>query len=101
LFELEVVALSTGQRPTWKQSFLRMMGLVGIPAVVAWTVELVHELTDLFPNDLADLFTLGWFVLATLALLHAAARVQAKRSPWDRIAGTMVRYRAPRTRESV
>jgi uncharacterized RDD family membrane protein YckC len=101
LFELEVVDLSTGQRPTWKQSFLRMFVLVGIPAVLAWTLELAHEVADLFPNDLADLLALAWFVLCTLALIHAAARVQGKRTPWDRVAGTMVRYRAPRTREPV
>ncbi|HSD88757.1 MAG TPA: protein kinase [Kofleriaceae bacterium] len=101
LFELEVVDLATGRRPSWKQSFLRTLAFIGIPAVLAWSIELAHELADLFANDLAVLLALGWFVLCTLALIHAASRVQGKRTPWDRVAGTMVRYRAPRTREPV
>jgi hypothetical protein len=35
-------------------------------------------------------------VVMCLMLLHAALRVPGKRAPWDRAAGTMVRYRTTR-----
>jgi hypothetical protein len=35
-------------------------------------------------------------ILVVLSLVHAALRVPGKRAPWDRAAGTMVRYRTSR-----
>jgi hypothetical protein len=33
-------------------------------------------------------------LLMVLALLHASLRTANKRAPWDRVAGTRVRYRS-------
>jgi uncharacterized membrane protein YoaK (UPF0700 family) len=101
LFELEVIDVTTGQRPSWKQSLLRMLVMLGPPSALSWAFALLVQLHANVPNDMPPIVATLWLGLCVVMLMHASARVHAKRAPWDRVAGTMVRYRAPRTREPV
>jgi len=96
LFELEVVDLATGARPSWRQSALRALVMLGPPTMLAWTSSLAHELASPLISDLTGIVAGAWFGLCGALLLHAAARVPGKRPPWDRVAKTMVRYRTQR-----
>ncbi len=96
LLELEVVSVATSGRPSLAQALRRELFLVAFPVSFAW-MEFVIEKLDLpLPANLfgglAIAATVGFIAL----LLHAALRVPGKRAPWDRLSGTMVRYRTTR-----
>jgi serine/threonine-protein kinase len=97
LFELEVVAFANGQRPSWRQAVVRELVLFSAMFVVE-TIEVIQRATDASWLVLPGGDLVG--VLVTFAggalLLHAALGVPGKRAPWDRVAGTMVRYRTTR-----
>ena len=97
LFELEVVATATGRKPRLRQALVRSAVLYGAPIAI----EGLNQLLELAQVD--PLFTLITKMLVLLAYLvvmgffvQAALRVPGKRPPWDRVAGTMVRYRTGR-----
>ena len=88
LLELEVVGIHDGKKPSLTRAFVREVTMFGPTMVLA---ALGHYLAV----DL-DVFVLGVFVLTVASLFLAAWRVPGKRAPWDRVAGTQVRYRVPR-----
>jgi len=96
LFELEVVDVASAGRPTFAQAARRAAVTYGPP----WLALLIDDAFWLVglsaPNDLAALACAIAVALGGLALVHAVARVAGKRAPWDRVAGTMVRYRTAR-----
>ena len=51
---------------------------------------------DRYTNYAFDAASFALTGLLLLLLFHAALRVPGKRTPWDRIAGTQVRYRVTR-----
>jgi uncharacterized RDD family membrane protein YckC len=87
LLELQVVSIATAGRPTLTQAFVRELALFG-PAISIVYVSRHLQLDPIYPFAV--------YVLMLFALFHAAWRVPGKRAPWDRVAGTQVRYRAPR-----
>jgi uncharacterized RDD family membrane protein YckC len=96
LFELEVVDTATSTRPSWRRAAVRAIAMLGIPTAAAWASS-AFKLAQL--SLVAEIAAIGFIVaifVAFVLLLHAAARVPGKRAPWDRIAGTMVRYRTRR-----
>ncbi len=97
LFELEVVDVKTGGRPSWRAALIRSLTMLGVPVVISsvvFTVEVLGYQSATFVTD--DLAFATWVALGALALTHAALRVPGKRAPWDRWSGTMVRYRTTR-----
>ena len=92
LFELEVVRADTGERPTWAQAIRRSAAMVGVPLALSILheatrgVDIVGTLTN-FVESAVD-FSL------VVALAFASQRSHGKRALWDRISGTLVRYRA-------
>ncbi len=96
LFELEVVSIHTGRRPSWRPAIGRTLALYGLPIAIIGSDD---GLSEAGIHDYHDVLGLLGFVLLFvlgLLVLHAALRVPGQRAPWDRAAGTMVRYRTGR-----
>ena len=99
LFELELVEVTTGTRPSWRTAVKRTATIFAWPVTIAWFVELLRSMTP-EPTLLRQIMSplaLVWFPICGLLLLRAALRVPGKRAPWDVLAGTIVRYRARTT----
>ena len=97
LFELEVVSLATEGRPRFGAAIARAAVMLGPIVVAQWAMVALDE------RHAGGLAHLAGLVVALLTLVyplvvlaHAAWRVPHKRAPWDRVAGTMVRYRTTR-----
>ncbi len=96
LFELEVASVATGGRPTWRQAIARTALLGAGPIGLAIVSRLLVLVGWMGPNDLFELIGFGLVIVLALAVAHASLRVPGKRTPWDRVAGTIVRYRTGR-----
>jgi hypothetical protein len=96
LLELEVVSVTTSQRPTWGQSARRQLLFASVPFAFIVADYAVEHIPLPLPNDLFDLLTAVAIVVMGFMLVHASLRVPGKRTPWDRVSGTMVRYRTGR-----
>jgi hypothetical protein len=96
LLELEVVSVATSQRPTWGQAARRQLVFASVPFAFVAADYAVEHLPLPLPNDLFDILTAVAIVGLGLMLVHASLRVPGKRTPWDRLAGTIVRYRTTR-----
>jgi Protein kinase domain/RDD family len=97
IFELEIVDVVTTTRPTLARSTRRALALFGIPTLVMWINIPLDYAGIKYRNEIVGGFIVVYLLVGFLAMLHASARVAGKRAPWDRIAGTMVRYRTTRT----
>ncbi len=96
LFELQVVSVTTGQRPTWGQVVRRQALMLGVLLALGWSVAVVKYLEVPLASDILEILTIVIVAASGIAMLHAALRVPGKRTPWDRVGGTMVRYRTSR-----
>ncbi len=96
IFELEVVDVATTQRPTYGRALRRALAMVGLSLTLICIDAVLTHLAATVP-DVSDWITIGTIVLGVLFLTWAANRGAGKRPLWDRIAGTMVRYRTVRT----
>ncbi|MEO8549963.1 MAG: protein kinase [Kofleriaceae bacterium] len=90
LLELEVVGIHDGRKPSLTRAFVREVTMFGPTMLLS---ALGHYVAFGFDTDI---IVLAVFVLTVLSLFVAAWRVPGKRAPWDRVAGTQVRYRVPR-----
>ncbi|MGE0551003.1 MAG: protein kinase [Kofleriaceae bacterium] len=98
LFELEVVEVRTGQRPRWRSAFIRTLGILGVPLLLAISEAWLRAMRDnVSSRGIIEIGVVVWFIGWAAGLLYAALRVPGKRAPWDRWSGTMVRYRTTRT----
>ncbi|HSK03751.1 MAG TPA: protein kinase, partial [Kofleriaceae bacterium] len=97
LFELEVVDTATLARPALPLAIRRALAMLGVPTL-AWWAQAAAELAGLASAaELLEAVAVLAIALGPALLLHAALRVAGKRAPWDRLSGTMVRYRTPRS----
>jgi len=92
LFELEVVTTDTGTWPSTITALRRSLLLLALP-ILGSALSVVWALFELGANDLGGLVAGASIVLLAGLLLHASLRTPGKRAPWDRYAGTVVRYR--------
>jgi uncharacterized RDD family membrane protein YckC len=95
LFELEVVDTATGQRPSLRRAAIRAIVLCGLPlagALAKWGLTLSGH-----KHGMAETVSIMSSCVPGFALLWAALRAHGKRTIWDRLSGTMVRYRTRRT----
>jgi serine/threonine-protein kinase len=97
LLEIEVVSVDTGQRPT--------VGRAALRTVVEYGPIALFQVITPDPSDRGISVNLSGGTLAAIVLIAAIGLVvwaawsrADKRALWDRVAGTMVRYRrvAPR-----
>jgi hypothetical protein len=95
LLELEVVDVATGQRPSFRTSAIRAAASIALPGISAW----IGFGVDAAGYQLAGVgaFAGGVLSVANGALLLWALASPAKRTAWDRVSGTLVRYRTVRT----
>ena len=96
LFELEVVNTETGERPGAGRALIR----VGLPIAVLFAAGVVVRALAAFGYKLhgvADVVLVLVSCTPPVALLWASLRSLRKQTTWDRLSGTMVRYRTRRT----
>ena len=97
LFELEVVDTATLARPSRAAALRRSLAMLGLPALALWTREALRWLGAAGAAEGFEIASLVVLVpIGVLLLIHASLRVAGKRAPWDRLSGTMVRYRTQR-----
>jgi len=92
LFELEVVTTDTGTRPSTVTAVRRSLVLCALPILGA-VLSIVTAVFELGATDIGGLVAGSSIFLLAGLLLHASLRTPGKRAPWDRYAGTVVRYR--------
>ena len=95
LFELEVVSVDTGRKPTWRVALVRTLWMYGPLIALAWLIQLVLAVAGI-PQLVLNLMRVFYVVIMgvyALALIYAALRRPGKRTAWDQWSGTMVRYR--------
>jgi hypothetical protein len=96
IFELEVVDVRTLARPSRATALRRALAMLGLPALVVWAADALRSIGEDTAGNSVAAATLVLVPLALLLLIHASLRVAGKRAPWDRLSGTLVRYRTPR-----
>jgi Protein kinase domain/RDD family len=96
LFELEVISSDTGRRPSWQQAARRQLALCGPMIVFGSTQEyVVAKGSTAMTVALALLASFTAFCIIDLA--YATLRRAGKRTLWDVISHTQVRYRGTRS----
>jgi uncharacterized RDD family membrane protein YckC len=96
LFELQVVDTRTGQRPSLRRAAIRAVVPIALPlagALVNWGFRLAGHKR----SGVAEIIEIVSSGVPPLALLWASLRSYGKLTIWDRLSGTMVRYRTRRT----
>jgi hypothetical protein len=96
LFELEVVDTATGNRPSVAGAALR----VALPVAVLLAAALTERALGAFGYKLRGVANALLILVSCtppVALLWASLRSLGKQTLWDRLSGTMVRYRTRRT----
>jgi uncharacterized RDD family membrane protein YckC len=105
--ELEVVDVETLARPRPAQTIARTLMLFGFP-IAAVTLEALlpgttQAVTDppkvglsITASNWAGIGTLLWVIVCFVSLLFASPWISGRRTLWDHVAGTMVRYRTRR-----
>jgi serine/threonine-protein kinase len=96
LLELEVVSVATSLRPTLGQALRRELGISGFMIADGWARHVCTALRLPIPTAVFEILGIAYVVVMGLLFVHAALRVPGKRAPWDRLAGTQVRYRTSR-----
>jgi hypothetical protein len=95
LFEVEVVDVATGGKPSLGRAALRTV----LPIAVVWPANLLKFALGLFDYKLDSLVTdllAASVIIAPIGLLWASLRSVSKQTFWDKLSGTMVRYRTRR-----
>jgi hypothetical protein len=96
LFELEVVDTATGQRPPWRRAAIRTAVPIALPlagSIINWS----SRMSGHRGNEVAEALSILSSCAPPVALLWASLRSHGKLTIWDRLSGTMVRYRTRRT----
>jgi hypothetical protein len=96
LFELEVVDLTTGGRPSLRHALIRVL-VPTIPLTASSTIGGIMELAGGRLDGMPHNVLAGLGLLPCIALLWASLRSVAKHTVWDKLSRTMVRYRTRRT----
>ncbi|HET7502237.1 MAG TPA: protein kinase, partial [Kofleriaceae bacterium] len=95
LFELEVIDVETGTRPTLRRAVIR----TAVPGALPLLGGLLSKLLPLFGYELIEPLEIAFIVsccVPPLLLVWASLRSVSKRTLWDKLSGTMVRYRTRR-----
>jgi hypothetical protein len=98
LFELDVVEVTTGSRPSLARSAARAWLAVAVP-LTAETIAYSVRAAGYELSGIGSVLRVNLLVVVML-LVWASIRVPGKRTVWDKISGTMVRYRTTRAAAS-
>ena len=93
LFDLEVVDLATGNRPRPSRAALRAV----LPIAPLFLCILANYVLRFYRHEVHGSVLIAALVLVPLALIWASLRSHSKLTVWDKLSGTMVRYRTRRT----
>jgi uncharacterized RDD family membrane protein YckC len=102
IFELELVSAETGKRASWRAVIVRQTTWI-VPMVVFGVLKQLQEppkhskLPEPTLEIAAELILLAIVVLGVADLAVAAWRRPGKRTLWDRVSHTQLRYRATRS----
>jgi uncharacterized RDD family membrane protein YckC len=96
LFELEVVDIQTGERPSLRRAAIRTLIPCALP-LISTVIEHAFELGGYQLHEVPRTILSATAFLPPLALLWASFRSVNKQTVWDKLSHTMVRYRARRT----
>ena len=78
--------------PSTVTAVRRSLLLCALP-ILGSVISIVTAVFEVGANDLGGLVAGASILLLAGLLLHASLRTPGKRAPWDRYAGTVVRYR--------
>src|SRR5262249_38238552 len=95
LFELEVIDVKTGAKPSLGRAVIRVILPIALPLVellVKFGVEIAGYQLYGIVNPLLS----ASIVIAPIGLIWASLRSVSKQTFWDKLSGTMVRYRTRR-----
>jgi uncharacterized RDD family membrane protein YckC/predicted Ser/Thr protein kinase len=103
VMELEVVDVDTLKKPTLARAIRRSLMMFGLPILI----ELIEPFVPSEPSsaegggitiggDLLGGLVVLWIVLCLINLMVASLRASGRRTLWDRVARSMVRYRTTR-----
>jgi uncharacterized RDD family membrane protein YckC len=95
LFELEVVDVTTGTKPTLRRAAIRAILPIALPCL-GGLIELVLGLQGHTLPNLAKALIVATWCFPAFLLLWASLRSVSKQTIWDRRSRTMVRYRTRR-----
>jgi uncharacterized RDD family membrane protein YckC len=94
LFELEVVDMETGGRPRFTRALRRSLVMFGAPLAAKLVLYVFGERNSEDPvYQITEIVQLIVVFFGPILLAWASLRVSGKRTAWDRLSGTMVRYR--------
>jgi eukaryotic-like serine/threonine-protein kinase len=92
LLELEVVDVDTGQRPAWRRAALRALVMTAGPLIAGGLGAVLGHAT----SSAREALEAALLLAPVVALGWAALRSVSKRTVWDRLSHTIVRYRMRR-----
>jgi hypothetical protein len=95
LFELELISTDTAQRPSWQQAARRQLALYGPMAVLGTILEYSAAKNSTAKIVLA-VVVVAYVSLCVIDLAFATLRRAGKRTLWDVLSRTQVRYRVLR-----
>jgi hypothetical protein len=96
LIELQVVDIDTAKPPRLTRSLKRALAMFAVTSVASLLVYVFGLMNYELAKFVSATATWLSMLIGPILLLYASARVSGKRAPWDRFAGTMVRYRTAR-----
>jgi hypothetical protein len=92
------VGVATLERPARAAALRRTLAMLGLPSLALWASGALQSLGLAEAGEIAEgVAAFALIPLGIFALAHASLRIAGKRAPWDRLSGTMVRYRTPRS----
>ncbi len=106
VMELEVIDVETLGRPSLARAIRRTLMMLGIPLLIDLIQPFVETAATgtgasdpgfkITVDNTLDLVTGLWCLAAFVNLTYASLRVSGRRTWWDRVGRTMVRYRTTR-----
>ncbi|HEY0988614.1 MAG TPA: protein kinase [Kofleriaceae bacterium] len=96
LFELEVVDVATGEKPSPGRAAIRVVLPIALPCATT-LFKFAIGVFDYQLDGVVSVVLGGTVVIAPIALVWASLRSVSKQTFWDKLSGTMVRYRTRRT----
>jgi hypothetical protein len=105
VMELEVIDVETLGKPSISRAIRRTLMMLGVPLVselVQPFVEATNQVAaeqpgfQLTVENALGILTLVWMIAAFTNLAYASLRASGRRTWWDRVGRTMVRYRTTR-----
>jgi uncharacterized RDD family membrane protein YckC len=104
VMELEVIDVDTLGKPSIPRAIRRTLMMLGVPLLAEVLTPFVPNEQvspdgagiQINPDSALDILTITWMIAALVNLTYASLRSSGRRTWWDRVGRTMVRYRTTR-----